>query len=426
MKSTFPKTKKAKKKSLFYFFRFFRFFRFSFVSYIFFPIQKSQKETNKEKGKAKGKSKKKGKKKKKRMSSSFLTEKHLQDFKDDGYVVIENVLSLDEIQNCRTALHEYLQKYKKVNHEDLLSLSNNDTRLQLDVRKKGLTTNLFYSKFKMDVQLNEKMYETFKEICHSLDSTCTDVFPYIYRVAYRLPDHILPEGGLSLHIDRNPWTMEKAKKIRPVQAFVTLTDHFGSNCGGLRVVPKFHTRFDAYFSATKVPAKKKGGKPESIFENSENNEAGEFYRMHGKEHTSLQQQLVTVQAPAGSLVIWNTNLPHATCEKLESFDTREVIYLSYIPAHYKINRDYFEKQTECFLQNIAPPAYLKQTTCCQQRDVKKLSKTFKSKVSLSNVSLSNVRNEEEEKEQIENISVTDRDYDVHTLSEFQRQLLNLH
>lgn len=270
---------------------------------------------------------------------SYLTPELLNDFLENGYVVIENVLSPFEIEYARQSIHTYIQEYKGVTHEDILNGNVNVN----NVRKKGLTTHLFYSKFKMDLHINEKMYATFKEICKAIDPSCNDVVPYIDRVCYRLPDYILKEGGLKLHLDRNPWNTTKAKKIRSVQAFVTLTDHYDSNSGGLQVVPKFQKMYNDYFSKS--------------YNKTEADVGGEFYRMHGKEHTHLQNQLETVIAPAGSLVIWNNNLPHATCENLNLNDTREVIYLSYLPTNVPQNIKYWKEQLKNFVINIASPSY---------------------------------------------------------------------
>lgn len=296
---------------------------------------------------------------------SYLTQELLNDFLTNGYVVIENVLSHDQINNARQSLHNYIEKYKGLTHESILSKNTSIN----NIRKKGLTSELFYSKFKMDIHLDEKLYLTFKEIAQSIDPTSKDVIPYIDRVCYRLPDHILAEGGLKLHIDRNPWNTTKAKKIRSVQAFISLTDHYGSNSGGLCVVPKFHKSFDEYFTKS--------------YNKKEAEAGGEFYRMHGKEHTVAQNQLEPIQAPAGSLVIWNNNLPHATCEKLESYDTREVIYLTYLSTNIPTNVKYWKEQKDNFINNIPPPSY----------------------------------NEENNK--------VDRDYELEDLNEFQKRLLGL-
>lgn len=297
---------------------------------------------------------------------SYLTTELIDEFNENGYIIINNVLTTNEIENARNELHNYIQKYRGVSHDDILAGNNN---LSLNVRKRGLTSELFYSKFKMNIHLNERIYLTFKELLCKYDKSCTDVIPYIDRVAYRLPDHILAEGGLKLHIDRNPWTTSKAKKVRIVQAFITLTDHYSQESGGLQVVPKFHKTFNEYFQKS--------------YNKQEADLGGEFYRMHGKEHLSAQNRLETIIAPAGSLIIWHNNLPHATCEKLVSHDTREVIYLTYLQNNLKVNMDYWKAQAKNFISNIPPPSY------------------------------------NDENNQI------DRDYDIDELTAFQQQLLGL-
>jgi ectoine hydroxylase-related dioxygenase (phytanoyl-CoA dioxygenase family) len=297
---------------------------------------------------------------------SYLTEELLEEFDKNGYIVIENVLNNEQIENARNELHDYLIKYKNISHENILS--GIDT-INCSVRKKGAVSELFYSKFKMDIQLDEKIYMTFKELHKFIDSKCLDVVPYFDRVCWRLPDHIVKEGGLKLHIDRNPWTNIKAKKIRNVQSFISLTDHYNSSSGGLCVVSGFHKKFKDYFTKS--------------YDDIEANKGGEFYRMNGKEHTNLHNNLEPVIAPAGSLVIWHNDIPHATCENLISYDTREVIYLSYLPTNYKQNINYWKLQANNFIQNIPPPSYN------------------------------------------ESNNIVDRDYDINILTEFQKKLIGI-
>jgi hypothetical protein len=166
------------------------------------------------------------------------------------------------------------------------------------------------------------------------------LFAYIDRVAYRLPAHIRNEKGLDLHMDRHP-TLPFAhiKKWRPIQAFVTLTDHWGGATGGLQVVPGFHR--DAGFFARGAEIKES---------------PGEFFRMGDHAYDRLRKSLVTVQAPKGSLVCWDNRLPHATCARLEGADSREVVFVGFLPD-ITINRQYVEKQCQCLLRGLSPPAY---------------------------------------------------------------------
>lgn len=107
-----------------------------------------------------------------------------------------------------------------------------------------------------------------------------------------------------------------------MQGFLALTDHYGNESGGLKLVKGFHTSFNEYFE--KGSNKKESST--SIVETY-----GKFFRMHDKSFFSLQKKCEAINIPAGSLVVWDNRLPHATCEKLSRFDSREVIYMSYIP-----------------------------------------------------------------------------------------------
>lgn len=311
---------------------------------------------------------------------SLLTSELLEEFIDTGIVVIENVLAQEEIIGARNGLHSTLLNYG-IDHSAILS----GIQLPPDsVRIKGNQSNIFYSKFKIDVQLKESIYLTFKDailkgiepyesVVEKKFGKYDDVLPYIDRICWRLPDHILEEGGLNLHIDRNPWNLSKAKKYRPVQGFIALTDQYGSESGGLKVVKRFHKKFNGYFA--------------NSYNETEANAAGEFYRLHDKSHTKLQSELQNINVPAGALVLFNNMLPHATCQHLKSFDTREVIYLSYIP-NAEINKMYCNEQTKNFISNIFPPSY--------------------------NTDSAHYN------------TVADRNYDVSTLTQFQKQLLGIY
>ena len=179
------------------------------------------------------------------------------------------------------------------------------------------------------------------------------VLAYIDRVCWRLPDIIRAEGGLSLHLDRNPTDPylikgEGLPKWRPIQAFVTLTDHYGTNSGGLRVVRGFHREIEEYFAGR--------GSANSAHPNREVDESfrGEFFRMNPRKYYSLDKRLEPINAPKGSLVCWDNRLPHATCQKLDGWDTREVVYSGFLP-NIQLNRDFVAKQLQALRANRPPP-----------------------------------------------------------------------
>lgn len=278
---------------------------------------------------------------------SNITDDHINEFLKNGYVVIENVFSDLEIESMRNKLHKKLLSFG-INHDSII---NGIEPPPQNTRIKGEASKIFYSRFKLNALLNEKMYNIFKTFImtcikpsegYPQHDNYDDVLPYIDRICWRLPDHIREEGGLGLHMDRNPWNPFGSSKYRPIQGFIALTDQFGTESGGLRVVKGFHKIMNSYFEKSYDPEEAKS--------------TGPFYRLHDKKHTNLQNELYPVDAKAGSVVLWDNRLPHATCKKLTSFDSREVIYVSYIP-NIKINVDYWKQQAKNFMNNVPPPSY---------------------------------------------------------------------
>jgi hypothetical protein len=287
----------------------------------------------------------------------MLNDKHIDQFKEQGYTIIENILTPEQVILTRTELHNVLKNKCGIDHDQIINFIDpppDNSRIKSNV------ANIFYSKFKLDIQINESMYLIWKELIEkTIDEfplgSHSDVIPYIDRICYRLPDSIREEGGLDLHLDRRPGHnfLSNIKKYRPVQGFVTLTDHYGENSGGLRLVKGFHKQFDEFFSK----------------DSNKNNwgESGEFFRMHSKSYTKIQNQLETLNISAGSLVLWDNRLPHATCQKLKGYDSREVIYLSYIP-NVPLNIKYSQEQKANFKANIQPPSYLTEPNLFVDRD----------------------------------------------------------
>jgi hypothetical protein len=312
----------------------------------------------------------------------MLDPEHLFEFIETGVTVIEGVLNPDEIEEKRKSFHHQLKKYD-VDYEGILS----GKCLPSDgVRMKSCTSNMYYEKWKIDAQINGKIYgiwrdlvvKTFGRKIKYFDDHpfgyFDDVIPYIDKVCFRLPDHIREEGGLEMHIDRNPtdhYLLRNGglKRWRPVQGFITLTDHFGSECGGLKCVKGFHKETNEYFAGQEFV----GG--------------GEFCRLVSKSHAKLSLRLEPINAPAGSLVMWDNRLPHSTCSKLISDDTREVIYMSYIP-NVDINKKYIYDQLKHIISKIPPPMYYNsagdRVSCCRDwefsdlTEFQKLMLNFKS------------------------------------------------
>jgi hypothetical protein len=273
-------------------------------------------------------------------------DEYIEQFKEDGVVIIEGVLSPEEIAEARTKLHEQLATYG-IDHDQIIS---GIVEVKDRPRIKSKASNIFCSEWKLlDIQLKDNIVSIMKNILvatfgcksegydhpyHKFD----DIRAFIDRVCYRLPDHIREEGGLAMHLDRNPTdpylTQYNGLDMwRPIQAFVTLTDHYGNESGGLKIVKQFHREIETYFK------------------DKEPSGNGSFFRMHHQNHDKLRKRCQPLTyVPAGSLVLWDNRLPHATCNKLTSSDSREVVYCGYIPA-IPLNLEYLKKQAHSIIHN---------------------------------------------------------------------------
>jgi len=230
------------------------------------------------------------------------------------------------------------------------------------VRAKSLASTVFYPKWKLDAITHPKIIDFFDRLMkatfgpsnrpgyeHPFGSS-EDLLLFLDGATYRLPDHLQAEGGLSLHLDRNPFdpfllrecVQKKLTKFRPVQCWLGLTDHYGGMAGGLRVVRGFHKEHDAYF-----------GKSPLVLDST----GGEFYRLNPNSHAKLWSRAEPVDVPAGSMVLWDNRLPHSTSDQLVSDDTREVLYFSYLPA-CPINLEYTRQQQWQLLHLLAPPQFV--------------------------------------------------------------------
>ena len=283
----------------------------------------------------------------------MLSEDQINEYHLNGVLVIENVLTDEEVEIAREGMHKQLLGLG-IDHDGVL---NGEQVLEDGVRIKGKASRIFYNKWKINVHLHDKVYRYMKQLMeatyfsgrnkgyeHPFEKS-TDILAYIDRICWRLPDVIKSEGGLGLHLDRNPVDPylkagNGLTKWKPIQSFVALTDQYGSNSGGLKVVKGFHHRINDYFAANTI----------------EQGENGEFYRLNSKSHAMLAKELQPINAPKGSLVCWDNRLPHATCQHLDGHDTREVVYVGWLP-NIELNKKYCQQQLDHIRANIAPPAY---------------------------------------------------------------------
>ena len=81
----------------------------------------------------------------------------------------------------------------------------------------------------------------------------------------------------------------------------------------------------------------------------------------------LLRRQVPVLAPAGSILLWDNRLPHATAPHHFGPDTREVLFMTYLP-NVPRNKQYAQHQLANYLNRQLPPDFSKQENCPMSDD----------------------------------------------------------
>lgn len=249
-------------------------------------------------------------------------------FERDGFIVVPDVLTADEVAEARTGLHDSIEKNTGHAVQDYVS----DPGLLHGGRGNNPAADILSPRWKMRIHMHPRVVQTYTELFVQtfgavrgiyssaipfLPTSTPPAIPLIDRVACRFPG----EEGLGLHVDKPSDTPDRTRLYwRPIQSLVCLTDHWSANDGGLQVVRGAHATLDDYLGAEQPPS-------------------DGAIKLTGKRHERLRSQLETVMAPAGSMILWDARLPHATTPSLKEGVTREVVYTGFLP-NVGVNRRY--------------------------------------------------------------------------------------
>jgi hypothetical protein len=232
-------------------------------------------------------------------SSFSLDERYIEEFMENGVVVIRNVLTSKEVAQVRAAFHASLLS-KGVDILDLASTAHRLSRYSSTGGAGGIL-DVFYEEWKLRLNEHPKvvkiMQELWKHTYASAQNTqtaqggvqlaaadtgsvverdsvfahpfgpidSTKALMYIDRVCFRVPDRISQlfsskgeqvstgkknkftlQRSLTPHLDCCPHrifeSVKETPKWRPIQAFIALTDTLEPNQGGFEACPgAFHT-----------------------------------------------------------------------------------------------------------------------------------------------------------------------------------------
>jgi hypothetical protein len=295
-----------------------------------------------------------------------LTAAQIQTFSKDGVLVVENLLSLDELNAAIAGLSETLLEHS-VDPADLEQTGHVLTSLS-STNGSGGVLDLFYDEWKLQIiathpdlfaattQLWEAAYCHNNEQKQDLVATndvykwhpygsfdCTKGYMYIDRIGYRIPTKLAHELGtkarlhatampptsrrkkippiqrsLTPHLDCCPTSMfaPDAKKWRPIQCFVALTDALEPNHGGFEAALGFHLSFEEWARCrplTRVMTAKASTESDADSTLVPAPCIGEYTHIRPTEDRDVMGRIQHVPVPAGSAVFWDNRYVECVC-----------------------------------------------------------------------------------------------------------------
>lgn len=331
--------------------------------------------------------------------SNPLSQDQIQTFLKDGVLVVEDILSHNELEAARQGLVETLAR----NGVDEDNLNNPTTARNLQslssTNGSGGVLDLFYDQWKLEVAMNQRLFDATTQLwqaayCHEgeqksdLDESerfkwypfgpfDTRIgYAYLDRIGFRLPTAWAEQLGhqlaaaakqgeasktsnrkkkrplqrsLTPHLDCCPDNLyEEQSKWRPIQCFVSLTDNLEPNTGGFEAARGFHRSF-AEWAKTRPPTVITRQTEAATTESTAFPAPciGAYTHIRPKEDADVIAQIQHIPVPAGAAVFWDNRVPHANSYTHVGETPRSVVYCSFLPD-VPINRTYVDQQ----LQNM--------------------------------------------------------------------------
>lgn len=239
------------------------------------------------------------------------TEKILNSLDEYGVVVIEDVISQEDIEQSINAIW---------NHDELTSrgvLRNDPGTWERcwpqdgQIEKKGWIST--YDDL-LDIQSWKNrftIYPIFQEIWKARNETNLRVNTDRYGVMRPILNPTWKTDESWLHTDQNP--KEEHDFIR-YQGILTFTDSRVESGGGFCCIPGFHKQWTKYCE-----------------KNPDDRDVCPFKNIDGLLSKNDCQK-ITVRP--GSLIVWDSRLPHANFPNESQEAWRFVQYITYYPSHY--------------------------------------------------------------------------------------------
>jgi hypothetical protein len=311
------------------------------------------------------------------MAEEYILDGYqIKTFLTDGVLVVENILTEEELERSVQGVSETLSR-RGVAVDDFNEVSGRALGNLSSTNGSGGVLDIFYEDWKMDISSNPRLFSITNQLwkaayCHKGEAKqdladsdrfawhpyeafdCDKGYMYIDRIGYRLPTEVSEKVGgtvnshkkkkaralqrsLTPHLDCCPDTLyENAAKWRPIQCFVSLTDNLEPNTGGFEAARGFHRTFDEW-TRTRAPAtvaQKEGSSHACV---------GEYTHIRPKEDREIMDSVCHVPVRAGSCVLWDNRIPHANAYRHYGNVPRAVVYCSFLPD-VQLNREYVNNQ----------------------------------------------------------------------------------
>ena len=223
--------------------------------------------------------------------------------KDNGYVVIRNVLTPEEVDSAKEEFYKWKdgiddldEIHKKVDpHGIFKHHENGHSRYAWDIRLNKMVQYIF-----------KKVWET-EELSVSFDGSC------------HIPKNCTKRDNIWTHTDQAP----NSKGLKCYQGFVALTTNKERT---LRVYKGSHELHEQYFKDKKISSSKNWHLIDKVYLQS----------IQGS-HRKLEVQ-------KGSLVLWDSRVFHQNQYGLPNSEERIVQYVCYLPKHHEKNTETQKKK----------------------------------------------------------------------------------
>lgn len=326
-----------------------------------------------------------------------LTSEQKETFLRDGILVVDNVLSKEEVVEAQEGLHQTLRDGYGVDHKDLMHTAANLTYAS-STNGSGGILDIYYPPWKMKLATNRHLLSIVCQLWELIRDGQEDfqrhpygyfdvnkAYVYIDRVGYRIPTKLSEaivqnyddgnakcdeekrrrqrknhkrhsiQRSLTPHLDCCPQTVVEQKidgKWRPIQSFISLTDNLEPHTGGFEAAPGFHRQFNQWANNRSLPPitrKHNNGSKLTNYALC----IGQYTHIRPVEDHDVLSQIKHVPCRSGSAVLWDYRIPHGNSYRNDSNIPREVVYASFLPD-VPVNRIYIQNQLKDYLQRKLP------------------------------------------------------------------------